>query len=332
MKQIPHSKSAVALSLSLILLAMTSSSVQAQRGGLSGDWNITTEFGDSEFESILAFSRDRDGNQSGSWITFFGMIELKNIQFENKQLSFSQTFPGRNGEQTSTFKGSIEGRNLSGALTSERGESKMVGERAARSSRAAGDWAMTITAGEREYKGTLALKNESSNSWAGTWKSDRGEVKVTDITYRRGELSFKRMIETQDSEWETTFKGTIRGDKLTGAFSSDRGEAEGVGERINGAVIGTWLLDVESEQGPRQQRLLVHSDLSALFGSSAVDKVTLDGDQLKFKIVSSFGDREFESDFQGELSDGALTGELATSQGNRKVTGKKVVRTSRRGR
>jgi hypothetical protein len=332
MKQLPFSKSAIAFSLSLILLAMTTSSAQAQRGGLSGDWNITTEFGDSEFESILAFSRDRDGNQSGSWITFFGMIELKNIQFEDNDLSFEQTFSGRNGEQTSTFKGSIDGRNLSGALTSERGDSKVVGERAPRSSRAAGDWAMTIKAGEREYKGTLALKNGSSNSWTGMWKSDRGEGKITDITYRRGELSFKRMIETQDSEWETTYKGTIRGNQLTGTFSSDRGEAEGVGERINGAVIGTWLLDVESEQGPRQQRLRVHSDLSALFGSTEVEKVTLDGHQLKFKIVSHFGDREFESDFQGKLSDGALTGELATPQGNRKVTGKKIVRTSGRGR
>ncbi|MDC0325651.1 hypothetical protein OAM01_02730, partial [bacterium] len=277
-------------------------------------------------------SRDSEGNQTGAWISFFGSSELKDLSFENNQLQFTQTRRGRNGETTSKFTGTIEEGKLKGTLKSDQGESEITGERAPRASRASGTWAMKIKAGEREYTGTLNIKNDASGEMSGEWSSQRGKAKVDDLSYSRGELAFKRTIKTEDNEWVMAFTGNIRGNTLTGVAKSERGEAEVTGEKVGGAAIGTWNLTITSERGPRNQRLRVHSDMSGLYGSTAVDKVSLDGNKVSFAATVEFGDREFTSDFAGVIDGDSITGEITSGQGSRKVTGKKVVRNFRRTR
>lgn len=332
MKNATFKRTALFLTLTLGLATATQSFAQSPRRGINGDWNVKTQFGEREIDSILNFSRDGDGNMTGSWIAFWGVTELKNVKLEENQLRFTQTFRGRDAEMTSEFKGTIEDGKLAGTLSSDRGESKVTGGRAARISRAAGNWAMKIKAGEREYTGTLTIKSGSDGTLTGTWSSQRGEQKVADLAYNRGELTFKRTIKTQDSEWETAFQGNIRGNALTGAFKSDRGEAETTGERIGGSAIGTWILDIESEAGPRHQRLVINPDLSGLYGSTAIDTVKVDNNQVGFKVSLEFGDRQFDWDFKGAIHEDTLTGDLTTAQGTRKATGKKLVRTFGRGR
>ncbi len=70
--------------------------------------------------------------------------------------------------------------------------------------------------------------------------------------------------------------------------------------------------------------------MSALYGSTLVKKVNLEGDKISFKIVRQFGERKFEMSFQGKIAEGKLTGEMKTSRGSQKVTGAKVIRTFRR--
>ena len=94
------------------------------------------------------------------------------------------------------------------------------------------------------------------------------------------------------------------------------------------SVIGTWNLDIESERGARKQRLRVNSDMSALYGSTLIKKVNLDGDKLSFKYVMTFNDQDYETSFEGKVADSKLTGEVKTSRGTSKVTGAK--RASRR--
>ena len=325
-------KTSFFLTFTIMVAVVTTAMAQGPRRGIFGDWNITTQFGERPFESILEFSQGAEGSLKGSWITFFGLTELKDVKYEDNQLSFTQTFRGREGETTSKFSGVIEEGKLTGTLSSDRGESEVAGKRAPRISRAVGGWAMKIKVGEREFTGTLNIKSDSGGDLVGKWSSQRGEQEVDALAYSRGELSFTRTIKTQDNEWESAFKGNIRGNAITGVSTSDRGEAEMVGERIGGAAIGTWNLDLASERGSRSQRLWINADMSALYGSSAIDKITLGGNQLSFRYAVQFGDREFESDFQGRIDGDTLTGELTTSQGARKVTGKKVVSSFRRRR
>nr|MBC8471352.1 hypothetical protein [Planctomycetota bacterium] len=97
-----------------------------------------------------------------------------------------------------------------------------------------------------------------------------------------------------------------------------------------GSLIGTWNLEVASERGTRKQRLLVNPDMSGLYGAIQIKKINLENDKVDFLTVLKFGDQSYEITFVGKIEDTKLTGEITTSQGSQKITGTKVIRTSRR--
>lgn len=321
---------ALMIALSAQLWAQPSSSRGTRGRGIYGDWQVKVEFGERQMESILSFSRDREGNLTGQWISFFGVNDLKDVKFEDNKLSFVQSIRFGDNEFTQDFAGTVEDGKMTGVLTSDRGESKLAGQRVPRMSRAVGNWELKYKFGDREITSTLAIKPGKEGELTGEWQSRRGESKVGDLQYERGKLTFKREGNYQGQQFESTFEGTIRGDTLTGAIKSERGEVPVEGTLIGAALIGTWNLDIESERGPRKQRLVVNRDMSGLYGAIPLKKVDLEGDKVSFKTVLKFGDQEFEMSFQGKLTDSKLTGELTTSRGTQKVTGTKVVRTFRR--
>ena len=116
-----------------LVVVCTDVSAQAgarRRGGIWGDWLVKIQFNEREMESILSFSRDADRNLTGQWISLWGMNELKDVTFENGQLSFTQVFQGRDGQtMTSKFTGTVTEGRLSGTVSSDRGEMKVAGER-----------------------------------------------------------------------------------------------------------------------------------------------------------------------------------------------------------
>ena len=193
---------------------------------------------------------------------------------------------------------------------------------------------MKIKVGENEYPGTLTITADKEGNLGGTWKSSRGESKVSDLKYEDRKLTFTRVIERDSGQMEMTFEGTIgyTSPSLEGVFKSDRGEAPATGTRVGASLIGTWDLDIEHEGGTRKQRnqrLKVNSDLSAIYGPTLIKKITLDGDKVSFKYVLTFGGGpERETSFEGKIADSKLTGEVKTSRGTSKVTGAK--RPSRR--
>ncbi len=325
------------LCCSLMVLIMLSVQVRAQssrsRGrGLYGDWQVKVDYDGRQFESILSFSRDREGNQTGSWISFMGLSELKDIKYEEGQLSFAWSRRNRQGEtSTSNFKGKIEEGKLSGTLSSDRGEFTLQGRRSPRVSRAVGSWAMKYNIGDREITSTLVIKADKEGNLTAQWQGRRSKSEITDLQYERGNLTFKRKSTYQDRQRESAFEGTVRGDTLSGAMKSERGEMTVEGKLIGAPVIGTWNLEVTSEQrGTRKQRLRVNPDMSGLYGAIPIKKVNLEGNQVSFKIVLEFGEQRFEMDFEGKLDDSKLAGELTSSRFTQKIKGTKVVRTFRR--
>jgi hypothetical protein len=319
-------KTALICSLLVLLILAQPTSAQSRRGGgLYGDWLIKFMFGENEMESILSFSRNQEGQYTGQWISVMGMNDMKDVSFANNKLKFTQVFRFGDQDYTSTFAGSIDAGKLSGLLTSDQGEIDIKGQRVPRSPRGVGSWDMTIQAGEREYTGTLTISADKDRNLSGLWKSARGESKLSDVKYENRELSFKRVIKTQDREWEMTFTGTMGREGLEGVFKSDRGEAPAKGKRIGTAAMGTWNLTISSEQGERKQRLRVNSDLSALFGPTHIKKISLEDNTLSFNYSLEFGDETYDVSFTGEIAESKLTGELETSRGTQKVTGTKRV-------
>ena len=321
---------------SLMVLTILSAEVRAQpsqsrRGGLYGDWQVKVDFDGRQFESILSFSRDSEGNQTGSWISFMGLSELKDVKYEEGQLSFVWSRQNREGESTtSSFKGTIEDGKLSGILSSDRGENKLEGKRSPRVPRAVGSWEMKYKIGEREVTSKLIVNADKEGKLTAQWQSQRGESEITDVQYERGNLTFKRKSTYQDSQRESAFEGTVQGDTLSGVMKSERGEITVEGKLIGGSLIGTWNLEVISERGTRKQRLIVNPDMSGLYGAIPIKKVNFEGDKVSFNIVLEFGEQKFEMSFEGKLEDSKLTGELTSSRGSQKVNGTKVVRTFRR--
>jgi len=316
----------VLVSLLVVACALpvhVSAQSRSGRGGLYGDWQIKMKFGDREFESILAFSRnqEQEGQYTGHWISFWGMNELKDVKFEDNKLSFTQVTNYGGEERTSKFTGAIEQGEISGLLVGNERETEIKGKRAPRTPRGVGSWEMTIKAGEREYTGILTITADKEGNLSGTWKSSRGESKVSDVKYEDRKLTFKRVTEREGNRRERAFEGTLDYTSLEGVFKSDSGESAATGTRVGASLIGTWNLDIESERGARKQRLRVNSDMSALYGPTLIKKINLDGDKVSFKYVMKFGDREFETSFEGKIADSKFTGEVKTSRGTSKVTG-----------
>jgi hypothetical protein len=319
---------------SLMLLILLSAQVMGQppasrRGGLYGDWRIKMQFGEREFESVLAFSRNQEGQYTGQWISFWGVNELQDVKFEDNKLSFTQVMRFGDQENTSKFTGTIEQGELAGLLVSDRGEMEVKGGRIPRTPRGVGSWNMTVKAGEREFTGILTITADEKGNLSGMWKSTRGESKLSDLEYEDRKLTFTRVIEREGSRREMAFEGTLGYTSLEGVFKSERGEATATGTRMGASVMGTWNLDIESERRSYKQRLRINPDLSALYGSTVIKKIDLDGDKVSFKYILQFGDQEFETSFEGKVAESKLTGELKTSRGTSKVTG---TRRSFRGR
>jgi precorrin-6B methylase 2 len=326
MKQLTfHSKVGFLALLVFVALSIPTTAGTARKGIL-GDWQITTDFDGRQFQSILSFSMDKDGKLTGQSIGF-GVTELEDVKYEGSQLSFVQVNRFGDNEFRRTFTGTVEQGKLSGTFSSDRGESKVEGKRLRRMPMAAGTWQISYNIGDRQISTTLVIKADENNKLSADWQSQRGENEITDVTFKAGKLTFKRTSKYQDRQRESSFEGTIKGNKLTGTMKSERGEIAVEGQREGGTLIGKWDLELTSDRGTRKQVLLVNPDLSGLYGATLVKKIDLEGNQVRFKIVRAFGDQEFESNFKGTLNGRKLTGEIVSSRGSRTVTGLKRSRT-----
>jgi len=306
---------------------------RSRRRGLYGDWQVKVDYNGRQWESILSFSRDKDGNQIGHWINFWGLSELKDVKYEEGQLSFARVWSNREGKSTtSKFTGTVKDGKISGTTSSHRGEYKLEGKRSARIPRAVGNWEMKLKMGERQFTSTLVVNADKEGKLTAQWQSQRGEHEITDVKYEQRKLTFKKKSKMKDRQWESTFEGTVRRDTLSGVFKSENGEITAEGKLIGACLIGNWNLEVTSERGSRKQRLKVNPDMSGMYGAIPIKKVHLEDNKVSFKAVLEFGERKYEMSFEGKMEESKLTGELTTSRGTRKVTGTKVVRTSRRRR
>lgn len=323
-------KAALPGSLAILLLVPAQLSAQPTRGGgLFGDWQV--KIGSSEQQSgvILWIFRDSDGNLAARHIGPFGLSELTNVAFEAGKLTYERVSRNQAGQTfRAEFTGTVQDGKLSGTISGPRGgENELSGERMPRIPRVVGTWALKFKMNDREFTSQLILKADPEGALTAKWESEWGEHEVSDVQYRQRQLTFKRMSKMQEREWESTFEGTVQGNTLSGTVKSELGELTVEGERVGGALVGTWMLDVARERGNLSQRLVVNGDMSVLYGTIPVEKVALDDGRVSFDMARQFGDRTFEMSFSGRLEDGKLAGELTSSRGTQKVTGTKLVRT-----
>lgn len=327
---------AIVLVLLAVNICMAAEEGQRPRGrgrGLYGDYIVKMTFNERQFESILSFTRDAEGDRKAYWISFFGMQELKDVKLEEGQLTFYYERQNREGQTSkTTFKGAIQEGKLSGTFTSGRGEWQATGERAPRVPRAVGTWEIKFKVGEREITSKLIITAGKENTVNVSWPGERVKHVISDAQYSRGRLTFNTKSSMDERKWESAVEARLSGDTLTGTIKSGEREMAVTGKRANATAIGTWVLDIKSERGERKQRLRINGDMSARYGALPIKKITLDDAKVSFPIVLKFGEREFTMNFKGEIKEGKLTGEITSERGTQKVTGTKLVRPTRRPR
>ncbi|MEJ5258878.1 MAG: hypothetical protein WHS88_01680 [Anaerohalosphaeraceae bacterium] len=296
--------------------------------GLWGDWELKIKFEDREMDALVSFGRDENGNLTGDWISFWGVAELKDIQFEDGKLRFEQISRFRGEEYRSKFSGKVEEDKLSGTLSGERGESEVTGRRLPRLPRVVGTWNLKYKVGDMDVEAKLIIKADKEGNLSGQWQSAPVESEVSDVKYERGTLSLKRKMKMGDRQMEASFEGTIdrQSGLLKGTLKSEMGDIAVEGARFGEALIGSWDLEIATDQGSYKQRLRVNPDLSGLYGTLPIEKIEFDGTKVSFKAKREFGERTFEISLDGKLADSKLTGQITTMRGTQTFEGKKIVR------
>ncbi|NLW83492.1 MAG: hypothetical protein GXY41_03660 [Phycisphaerae bacterium] len=152
-----------------------------------------------------------------------------------------------------------------------------------------------------------------------------GAAQLTDVEYKDGKLSFaRRMIgrgQQQDQPQQeriTRYVVSAAGDVLTGTVTNPQGEETAItGKRAAGSPLeGTWMLTISGGGmggGDRVQRLIVNPDLSGMFGATAVEKITVEGNSVSFVVSMGFGDFSFDNTFKGNLEGERLVGQMTAS-------------------
>ncbi|MGA2679060.1 MAG: glycoside hydrolase family 5 protein [Sedimentisphaerales bacterium] len=300
----------------------------ARMGGskLYGDWLIKADPCDRMGGSIISFAGNSEGRTIGQWINARGFTELDDVRSKDNSVTFTQTVQFKKEAFKGFFAGTIEGNKLTGTLTHGGMKSKMEGTRRPMMPLAAGIWDMKLKTTGSESSAILDINAGKDGILSAEWQKIEGNRKITDVKCEGNKLTFKSTTKVQNAENVCSFEGTIepKTNTLTGVFKTDGNEMPAEAKRIGTELIGTWILDVAAPWGNSKQRLKVNSDMSGMYGVTPIDKITIEGDKVTFKIAPEFGRMRFEMDFEGKLDGTKLTGELKNPRGSQVVTGKKV--------
>ena len=305
-----------------LLLLVQTPLVAAQ--DITGEWEITLDYGGRPGYATLILSKNADGTLAGKW----GSGELSNVKFQDGKLTFVRTVRFGDQEFTMNYNGTLKDGKLTGLLSSERGEFAANGDRKKPLCPALGQWDLSYRIQDRDVTARLAVSQKLDGALDAKWTSRMGESTISNVKFQDGKLTFIRKVKLNDNEIEMTFEGTVQGDKLTGTSKNDQFEVPVTGQRLGAALIGKWELTSTSERGTRTSIMTVNGDLSGRYesfgGEIPIKDLTLEGNQVTFAIEMGFGDQTFKLNFKGTLDGNALKGQMTSERGTSEVTGKKL--------
>jgi len=316
--------------LVVIILApvLVAPPVFAAADEITGQWEMTMDFGGRPSFAQVSIARGADGGLTGKW----GGNDLAEVKFADSKLTFVRTIR-MPGDQAQEFKlkyeGTLKDGKIEGKLIGDQGEFAANGARVKAKPAILGQWDLAYKIQDRDIKAVLSVTQKPDGGLDAKWTSSMGEHVVSNVKFADGKLTFSRKTKINDMEFESDFEATATGNKLAGKIKSQQmGEFDVPGEWIGGSLIGKWALTTTSEQGTFTQNLTIFPDMTARYqffdGEIPVKDLKLDNNQVTFTIEMGFGDQTFEMKFKGTLAGKELNGEFATSNGAIKATGKKI--------
>jgi hypothetical protein len=303
-------------------LLLQTSLVAAQE--ITGQWEITMEFGGRPSYATLTISKNADGTLAGKW----GSNDLSNVKFQDGKLTFVRTVRFGDQEFSMNYNGTLKDGKITGTMSSDRGEFAANGARLKPIPPAVGVWDLTYKIGDRDITARLTVSQKPDGALDAKWASQMGESVISNVKLQDGKLTFDRAAKFNDQQFTMTFTGTAQGDKLTGVSKNEQLEVPVTGQRFGAPLIGQWELTSTSERGTRTSMLTIRNDLSGRYesfgGEIPVKDLKLEGNRVTFAIEMGFGDQTFKLDFKGMLDGNTLKGQTTSERGTSEVTGKKL--------
>ncbi|MBN2594432.1 MAG: hypothetical protein JXA81_13070 [Sedimentisphaerales bacterium] len=307
------------------LMLLTQASLILAAEDITGQWEMTMEFGGRDSYAMLTISKNADGTLAGKWGS---RDNLSDVKFQDGKLTFVRTIQFGDQEFSMDYAGTLKDGKITGAMSSDQGEFDVNGVRFKPKSPALGTWDIRFNIGDRDITGQLAVSEKPDGTLEGKWMSDRGNTVISNVKFKDGKLTFSRKSTFGDNTYESDFDGTIAGNDITGVFKSQQGEMPAKGTRVGAALVGKWDLTSVSEFGTMPGMMRINGDMTGRYeffgGEIPMKDLKLYGNQVTFALEMGWGDETFTLNFKGTLDGKNLKGQMTSDRGTSEITGKKA--------
>ena len=193
---------------------------------VEGTWEFKSQMQARTSNATMTITKT-DGKLSGTWSTQRGENPLSDIKFEGNKLTFVQTMNFGGNEMKTSYDLTVDGKKLKGTSKGQFGESNIEGEiQGEAKDTIVGTWNMTVNMPAREVVEKLTVTKNADGKFEGKWEGMRGESKISNIKLDGKKLTFTRTSNFGGREMMSDYEGTLESDKITGKFSSERGDRE----------------------------------------------------------------------------------------------------------
>ncbi|MBN2312800.1 MAG: hypothetical protein JXM79_02655 [Sedimentisphaerales bacterium] len=200
---------------------------QGQRVGtaLIGEWELTSASDMGTRKGMMRIESDL----TGRYQFFGGEIPMNELKLDGNQVTFY--LDAGYGDRTFRldFKGELDGKNLKGEMSSDRGTSQITGRKKTSASSIIGTWEF-----KRETRGGTRVSTLKINEdMTGTYAFQNSRVTISDLVVEGNQVSFKIAVTVNERDFRMDFKGNLDGDILKGVFTTARGSREATGKRVD---------------------------------------------------------------------------------------------------
>jgi len=307
----------------LLTLMMSVPRVSAAQD-ITGEWEVTMDFGGRPMYATLNIAKKPDGTLAGKW----GSDDLSAVKLEGDKLTFDRTVRFGDNEFTLNYAGVVSDGKITGTLSSDQGEFAANAARKKPLSPAVGIWDLKYAIGDRDMTARLTVSQKPDGALNAKWVSERGESVISNVKFQDSKLTFDRTVKFNEREMQMSFEGAVQGDKLTGVNRSQMGEVQVAGTRAGAEAIGKWELTSVSDMGTWTIHMTLFPDLSGRYeffgGEIPMKNVKFENGQLTFALEVGPPDQTLQLDFKGKVEGKTLKGQMTSEQGTSEITGKKL--------
>jgi len=209
-----------------------------------------------------------------------------------------------------------------------------------------GEWEMTAETPAGSFTSTLKLER-AGETLSGTMTSRNGEPrKLTNLKLAGKTLTFERDISFNGMDLHLVYTGTVDGDTIKGTFEANGQKMDWSAKRraapaaavpvsttpiTPGQVAGTWILTIETQNGTREQTLVLKQEGDKLTGTvtgfgdqvNPLQNVSIQGHQLRYTTAVERNGQTFRRTSVVTFAGDMLKGTTEGRSGNRPFTGRR---------